>query len=137
MAFTWLAYVDASRRNSLMKMLSKSLELSIYTKDSISVRFPTLNFFDTQSILTLLEARKVVLEIGNRFQIRIVIFMSYFLAIMIGTLCFIFAVESELIASDITESSTFIPLIVHTIFCAVCCLATLLPLSFINKQTHY
>ena len=92
MAFTWLAYVDASRRNSLMKMLSNSLELSIYTKDAISVRFPTLNFFDTQSILTLLEARKVVLEIGNRFQIRIVIFMSYFLAILIGTLCFMFAV---------------------------------------------
>ena len=71
MLFLWIAYWDANRRNFLMVKLSNSLELDFHTKNSITVRLPTINFFDTESLLSWLEARKLVLEIGNRFQIRI------------------------------------------------------------------
>ena len=65
--FLWLAYYDASRRNYLIIKLSNSLELDFHIKDPITVRLPTINFLDSNSILAWLEARKIVLELGNRF----------------------------------------------------------------------
>lgn len=65
--FLWFAFWDANRRIYLMRAVSNSLELDLQTKDKITVRMPTLNFLDTESILTWLEARKLVLETGNRF----------------------------------------------------------------------
>ena len=116
-----------------MAMLSNSLELSIYAKDSVTVRFPTLNFLCPQSVLSLLEARKVVLEIGSRFQIRIYIYMSALLGITVALMTYLFGMGSGLISQDLMETNFFIPIVVHTAFLGVSCLAMLLPLSFINK----
>lgn len=63
----WFAFCDAKRRIWLMRQLSSCLELDFNIKDRITVRMPTLNFMDTSSMLTWLEARKLVLEIGQRF----------------------------------------------------------------------
>ena len=65
--FLWFAFWDSNRRIYLMRTISNSLELDLYTKDKVTVRMPTLNFLDTESLLTWLEARKLVLETGNRF----------------------------------------------------------------------
>ena len=65
--FLWFAFWDSNRRIYLMQKISNALELDLYTKDKVTVRMPTLNFLDTQSLLTWLEARKLVLETGNRF----------------------------------------------------------------------
>ena len=96
----FIAYEDARRRNWLMKKLTNSLELFIITKDSVSVRFPTLNFLCPNSILTLINARKVVLEIGSRFQIRIQIYISFFLVADGISLAMLFAIFSGLIDYD-------------------------------------
>ena len=133
MLFMWLAYNDANRRNWLMTKLSNSLELGLHSKDAVSVRFPTINFMDTQSLISLLEARKIVLEIGSRFYIRIIIFMSYFLVLTICLMTYGFAVGSGLLESEIRNETVFIPYIVCTTFLAVACLAILLPTSFVNK----
>ena len=45
--FLFIAHHDAKRRNTLMTMLSNSLELFFHTKDSVSVRFPQINILDT------------------------------------------------------------------------------------------
>ena len=65
--FLWFAFWDSNRRIYLMRTISNSLELDLYTKDKVTVRMPTLNFLDTESLLTWLEARKLVCETGNRF----------------------------------------------------------------------
>ena len=65
--FLWIAYFDAWRRNALMMHLTQSLELFFYDKKSISVRFPTINFLDTETLLSWLDARRVALDIGVRF----------------------------------------------------------------------
>jgi len=65
--FLWFAYWDAKRRIWIMRYVSGSLELDFHTKDVTGIRFPTLNFMDTQSLLTWLETRKMVLEMGERF----------------------------------------------------------------------
>ena len=67
----WFALWDANRRIYLMRKVSQSIELNFHTKDKVEVRMPTLNFMDTQSLMTWLEARKLVLTTGVRFQLRI------------------------------------------------------------------
>ena len=94
--FVWFAILDANRRNYLMKQASSALELDFYTKDKISLRMPVLNFMDKESILTWLEARELILEVGSRFQIRMQTYVTYFLILMIAQLLFIFAVASGL-----------------------------------------
>ena len=67
MFFLWIASYDARRRNHIMEGLTSALELDFHTKNSVSVRFPTINFLDPNSMITWLEARKLVLETGSRF----------------------------------------------------------------------
>ena len=66
-SFLWFAFWDSRRRIWLMRQLSSCLELNFHTKDRTTVRMPTLNFMDTSSMMTWLEARKIVLEMGQRF----------------------------------------------------------------------
>ena len=65
--FLWYAFWDANRRISLMRQASYALELDFHSKDEVSVRMPTINFLDRESLLSWLEARKLILETGSRF----------------------------------------------------------------------
>ena len=69
--FLWNAFWDANRRITIMKWISGALEINFIDKDSTTIRMPTVNFMDRQSLLTWLEARKVALEVGARFQRRV------------------------------------------------------------------
>ena len=69
--FLWFSFWDANRRIWLMRQVTGSLELSFHTKDKTAIRMPTVNFMDTQSLLSWLETRKLVLDTGERFQVRI------------------------------------------------------------------
>lgn len=69
--FLWNAFWDANRRITIMKWISNSLEITFIEKDPTTLRIPTFNFMDKQSLLTWLEARKVALEVGARYQRRV------------------------------------------------------------------
>ena len=69
-AFLWFAFWDAYRRIYLMKQASKALE-TVHQKDPVSIKMPIINFLDRKSIISWLEARKMILETGARFQTRI------------------------------------------------------------------
>ena len=77
--FLWYAVWEANRRIYLMREISNSIELDFLKKDKTSIRMPTLNFMDKKSLMTWLEARKLVLITGSRFQIRIQLYVSYFI----------------------------------------------------------
>ena len=98
--FLYAAFNDANRRNTLMKSLSNCLEIDFHKKDSVSIRLPSINFFDQQSLQSWLEARKVVLDIGSRFQIRMMWSVSTFIIIAGLMLAFIFAAEMGFIHKE-------------------------------------
>jgi hypothetical protein len=54
-----------------MQLLSSALQINFQTKDKISVRLPTINFIDAASMTSWIEARKLVLDVGSRFTIRV------------------------------------------------------------------
>ena len=99
--FLWIAFNDANRRNYLMEKLSNSLEFDFHKKDSISVRLPTINFLDPRSLLTWLEARKIILEMGIRFQKRVHIYVTYWIMITAVLLSLLFAALNEFIDPNI------------------------------------
>ena len=69
--FLFVAYNDANRRNAGMQRLSQSLEFDFHQKDSISIRLPVINFLESKSLLTWLAARKIILDMGYRFEQRV------------------------------------------------------------------
>lgn len=69
--FLWNAFWDANRRITIMKWISGALEINFIDKNPTTIRMPTVNFMDRQSLLTWLEARKVALEVGARYQRRV------------------------------------------------------------------
>ena len=68
--FLYFSFYDAFRRVWLMRKLSKSLE-GLHSKGGEDLKMPVINFLDKESLLSWLEARRLVLDIGGRFQMRI------------------------------------------------------------------
>ena len=65
--FLFYAHKDSSRRIHLMRFISCSLKIKSTGKNSHQIKLPTLNFLDTESLETWLEARKIVSQLGKRF----------------------------------------------------------------------
>merc|ERR1712151_403587 len=79
LSFLWAGYWDANRRITIMRWLSNSLETDFIKKDELTVRFPTINFMDKKSLLSWLEARRIVVEAGQRFQLRIQVIITCYI----------------------------------------------------------
>ena len=135
--FLYAAFNDANRRNSQMTSLSNCLEIDFHKKDSVSIRLPTINFFDPQSLQSWLEARKIVLDIGQRFQIRMMWYVSLFIILAAIMLTFIFAAEMGFIDKDLLNTEQWILFWVYAAILTLSCFIILLPYSYINKQTQY
>ena len=135
--FLATAYTDANRRNYIMVKLSQSLEFDFHKKDKISVRMPTINFLDTQSVLSWLKARKLTLELGSRFQTRVQLYVSYYILIDAILLVLLFALGSGFIEGSILSTKAWIIIGIHAIILTTCLLLILLPTSYVNQQTRY
>lgn len=135
--FLWFAFWDANRRIYLMRLLSSALEIDFHTKNKTSIRMPSLNFMDTKSLLTWLEARKLVLETGNRFQIRIQYHVSYFLLVVSAQLALIFAVLGTFIPSDILTMEQWISFTITAAFLFIFAMMILLPTSYLNTEVRW
>ena len=57
---------------------------------------PVINFLDKESLLSWLEGRRLVLDIGARFQVRIQYYSSYFMVIFIAMTVYFFMVATGL-----------------------------------------
>ena len=131
--FLVIAFRDANRRNYCMKKLSESLEFEFYKKDATSVRLPVINFLDTQTLISWLEARRIILEIGYRFQLRVQTYISYFIVIDAVMLTLLFALGSGIISDDIMSEKTWIIFGIHAVFLTTALLIVLLPTAYVNK----
>ena len=121
----------------MMEKLSQCLEFDFHTKDHVSVRMPTINSLDTQSLLSWLKARRLILELGSRFSTRVQMYVSYYILVDAILLILIFAVGSGLIESQILSVKAWIFIAIHAILLTTCLLLILLPSSYVNMQTKY
>jgi hypothetical protein len=62
---------DFQIRNYVSKLLTEMLEVDINRKTGVGVRMLSLNFLHPSSLLTWLEMRRMVFDVGKRFHIRI------------------------------------------------------------------
>ena len=72
---------DASKRNYMMEKLSNSLENDFFMKDSITVRLPTINMLDPQTLLSWQQARRLILQLGSQWQDRMQLYFSFNLVV--------------------------------------------------------
>ena len=63
-------------------MLTEMLEVDLHRKSTISIRLLSLNFVDPVSLMTWLEMRLMIFDVGKRFFIRLEGDIICFLAIM-------------------------------------------------------
>ena len=135
--FLVIAFNSANRMNYMMTALSNSLEICFSKKNAISVFLPTINFLEPESLQAWLETRRLTLDLGYRYQVRLQMFMSGNLIAVGCSIALLFAVGSGFIDQSIMSKHLWIVLGIETGFMALMCLLVLLPLSYINKQTQY
>ena len=91
--FIGAALFDFSRRKFLLQELTNALELNSMMKEKESIQYPTINFFDSQSLSTWLEARRIALAVGGRFTLRLhyltLIFCVVGVSLTIGFMLFL------------------------------------------------
>ena len=63
--------LDFQRRNYVSKLLTEMLEIDVNRKTGVGVRMLSVNFMHPPSLLTWLEMRKMIFDIGARFFIRL------------------------------------------------------------------
>ena len=135
--FLYFSFYDATRRVYLMRQVSKGLE-GFNQKRGVDIKMPVINFLDRESLLSWLEARRLVLEIGARFQTRIQYYTSFFLVIFIAQTIFIFAVASGLGLSfsifTLPQWAFFAT--IYTFF-VVFIFMVLVPNAYLNKEMQW
>jgi len=89
---------------------------------------------DKQSLLTWLEARKVCLETGARFQFRIQIYVTYFIGILVLMLIWWFAVFSGFVSFHTLTTEQWVSFTCWSILILCMVMMILLPNSYLNEE---
>jgi hypothetical protein len=139
MNFQFLVYaqIDIQRRNYQMHLLSDALCVDFQQKNSINVRLPTINFMDPKSVTTWLEARRLVMDVGSRFAVRIQIYLTIYLTVVgIGVLLLFLALSGNIDASALGWAD-WISLTLIILYFVILCVQIMFPYAYINEQSKY
>ena len=80
--------LDVTRRLKVTQLLSEALEVDINRKTGVGVRMLSINFMHPPSLLTWLEMRQMVFDVGKRFYIRIQGDIVCFMIVIAGQIVF-------------------------------------------------
>jgi hypothetical protein len=69
--FMFSVFQDFSRRAYTAERLTEMLEVDLNRKTTVGIKLCSLNFVDPASLLTWMELRKMVFDVGKRFYIRL------------------------------------------------------------------
>lgn len=69
--FMFAVLQDLSRRDFAAQRLTEMLEVDLNRKSTIGIKLCSLNFVDPASLLTWMEIRKMIFDVGKRFYIRL------------------------------------------------------------------
>ena len=76
--FVKVALVDIKRRLFQMKCLYAMLETNRFKLEDEFLMMPTINYFDPQTMLSWLDHRNMIDDIGMRFKIRMEFFINIY-----------------------------------------------------------
>jgi hypothetical protein len=62
---------DFSRRSFVNEALTEMLEVDVNRKSTVGIRLGSLNFVDPSSLLSWMEMRRMIFDVGKRFFIRL------------------------------------------------------------------
>eukprot|EP00347_Sterkiella_histriomuscorum_P012297 403369129 len=77
--FLRIAIIDMKRRLFSMRICENILEPNKYKIKGIFKIFPLINYFDPETLLSWMDMRQIMLDIGKRFTIRIEYYIKVYL----------------------------------------------------------
>ena len=122
-----------------MQALSNALIVDFEVKDANHVSYPTINFCDTTSLNTWLEARRLGFKIGERFTRRVHIYTAIWLILSLSFLGFCVLWVGGYLPVEVQKEMTFahiVSVLVWTFILNIFSLRMLLPVSYLNEQTN-
>ena len=137
MGFLNISMIDATKKKMMMKRLSECIDIYFHNKDPVTIRFAVFNIIDPKSIMTWLEIRKLIMNAGSRFRIRIEIYTAVFGGLAIGLDGIIFFTASGLLDYKMFDPLTWVYILFVGAFMTVYLLAIMYPLSYINEQSRH
>jgi len=62
---------DFARKRGVMTLLNEMLDIDINRKSTFGIRLCSLNFVDPASLLSWMQMRRMVIDVGKRFSVRL------------------------------------------------------------------
>ena len=134
--FLRIAAITQSRRANCMNELTNALQLDFEIKDATSIRYPTINFCDAESLATWLEARKIVALIGARFAKRIHCLTLCFVILTIALLSMCIAYLAGYFPEGSYMEANVVQLFFYTAGFGMLTFKTMLVVASMNVQTN-
>ena len=136
-AFLNFAQIEADKKNMMMKRLSQVIDLYFHNKDAITIRLPVFNIVDPKTIMTWLEIRKLVINTGSRFAIRIQIYTTFYMLIFFVLDLILFSVASLVLSLDAFHPIIWFHICANAFVITSFMLGIMYPLSYINEQSRF
>ncbi|CDW82679.1 UNKNOWN [Stylonychia lemnae] len=81
--FLRIGMIDMKRRLFLMRICEYILEPNKHKVKGVFKVFPLINYFDPQTLLSWMDMRQMLLDVGKRFHIRIELYIQMYLIVYI------------------------------------------------------
>ena len=119
-----------------MNELTNALQLDFEIKDATSIRYPTINFCDAESLATWLEGRKIVAMIGARFAYRVHAQTLCFVILSTGLSTMCIAYLAGYFPEGSYMEANIVQLFFYTVGFGVLTFKTMLVVASMNVQTN-
>ena len=100
------------------------------------MRLPTINFIDTASMTSWIEARKMVLDLGSRFTIRVQYYMSVFIVVAGAGILYALAAGSGYVNWKYLTIKQWICSGTYLLVLSCLCLNVMWPYSYVNDKSR-
>ena len=99
---------------------------------------PIINFLDRKSLLSWLEVRKMVLEVGARFQTRIQYYSSFHLVLFLVMAGFLFATASGLgLSFSVLNIEQWVSFSILFVYLGTFVFMFLMPNAYLNQEMEW
>ena len=99
---------------------------------------PIINFLDRKSLLSWLEVRKMVLEVGARFQTRIQYYSSFHLVLFLVMAGFLFATASGLgLSFSVFNIEQWVSFSILFVYLGTFVFMFLMPNAYLNQEMEW
>jgi len=137
MYFLTAACVEAFRLRYKLTQLTYCIEFNVFKKNYGSLINPLFNFMDPNSLLTWLDMRNLIKDVGYKFHIRIYIYgtaFAIFVGVNVSFLVLYFYGYPIMYLP--THTDFFLSQILIVIVMTIVLACQLVPLSYINEETE-